>query len=52
MKVMEKVAIVDLDGTLVNENEAIKYASKTITGKSLTRQEVRKLPKEIKSKNL
>ncbi len=47
---MDKVAIVDLDGTLASEDRAVRYASKQILGKELSRQEVRKLEKSIKSK--
>ena len=46
----EKIVICDLDGTLVDENNAIRKISKEIIGKELNRQEVRKLDRKIKSK--
>jgi hydroxymethylpyrimidine pyrophosphatase-like HAD family hydrolase len=46
----EKIVICDLDGTLVEESEAIKEASKELLGKELSRQEVRKLDKKLKAK--
>ena len=46
----EKIVICDLDGTLVDDNIAIKEACKEILGKELDRKEVRKLNIEIKSK--
>jgi hypothetical protein len=50
MKGFDKIAIVDLDGTLVFEDNAIKNASKIVLGKEISRNELRKMPREIKSK--
>jgi len=41
---------VDFDGTIFDERESLKAASKEILGKELEKEEIRKLPKEIKSK--
>jgi len=48
--VKEKIVISDLDGTIIDDNLAIKEASRKIVGKELNRQEVRKLPKDLKAK--
>ncbi|MEO2154792.1 MAG: DUF2608 domain-containing protein [Nanoarchaeota archaeon] len=50
MKSSDKIAIVDLDGTLVFEDNAIKNASKIVFGKEISRNELRKMSREVKSK--
>jgi len=45
-----KIAFVDFDGTLFDERESLEKASLKILGKKLSKEEIRKLSKEIKSK--
>jgi len=45
-----KIAFIDFDGTIFDERESLEKASLKILGKKLSKEEIRKLPKDIKSK--
>jgi len=45
-----RIAFIDFDGTLFDERESLEQASLKVLGKKLSKEEIRKLPKDIKSK--
>jgi len=49
-KLLEKVVLVDLDGTLIDVNTAIKHAMKDVLGKEVSLNQLTQIPREKKAK--